>query len=62
MEVWLGIDASGSRSVLLAVDSAMNIIHKEQGGALHARMMKLDDQVSGTLLLIENFASRHKKR
>ncbi|KPQ00753.1 MAG: putative N-acetylglucosamine kinase [Bacteroidetes bacterium HLUCCA01] len=60
MEVWLGIDASGSRSVLLAVDSAMNIIHKEQGGALHARMMKLDDQVSGTLLLIENFASRHK--
>ena len=31
MEVWLGIDASGSRSVLLAVDSAMNIIHTRAG-------------------------------
>jgi N-acetylglucosamine kinase-like BadF-type ATPase len=60
MEVWLGIDANGARSVLLATDKKMNIIHKEQGGALHARMMKLDDQVSGVLQLIENFFAKNK--
>lgn len=55
MEVWLGIDANGARSVLLAVDNKTKIVYKDQGGSLHARMMKIEEQVGGVSRLIENF-------
>jgi len=57
MEVWLGIDAGGSRSVLLAVDKEYNIIYKDQGGSIHARMMKLEEQVNRISALINGFTS-----
>lgn len=61
MEVWLGIDANGARSVLLAVDSKMEIIYKDQSGSIHARMMKVEDQVSGISRLIDNFSYLNKE-
>lgn len=59
MQVWLGIDAGGSRSVLLAVDKEFNIIFKDQGSSIHARMMKVEDQVAGVSRLIENFSFQY---
>jgi glucosamine kinase len=59
MDVWLGIDAGGSRSVLMAVDKKMNTLYKEQGGAIHARMMKVDEQTSAIRLLIDTFTEQH---
>lgn len=59
MEVWLGIDAGGSRSVLLAVDNKFNIIYKDQGKSIHARMMKIEDQVSRVSRLIDAFNAQH---
>lgn len=59
MEVWLGIDAGGSRSVLLAVDKSLNIIYKDQGNAIHARMMKIEDQVSRVCALVDSFIEQH---
>lgn len=53
MEVWLGIDARGSNSVLLCVDQNLQIICKDEGGAIHARMMKIEDQVAGVRTLLD---------
>jgi glucosamine kinase len=59
MQVWLGIDAGGSRSVLLAVDKDFNIVFKDQGSSIHARMMKVEDQVAGVTRLIDNFSFQY---
>jgi N-acetylglucosamine kinase-like BadF-type ATPase len=59
MEVWLGIDAGGSRSVLLAVDKELNVLYKDQGSSIHARMMKLEDQVSRVKSLVDTFIEQH---
>lgn len=61
MEVWLGIDAGGSRSVLIAVDKDYNIIYKDQGGSIHARMMKLEEQVNRISTLIDHFSALYPK-
>jgi N-acetylglucosamine kinase-like BadF-type ATPase len=58
MDVWLGIDARGSNSVVLCVDEYLNIICKNEGGAIHARMMKLEDQVAGVCGLVDQTLSR----
>jgi glucosamine kinase len=59
MDVWLGIDAGGSRSVIMAVDKKMSTLYKNQGGAIHARMMKVDEQTSGIRVLIDTYFQEH---
>jgi hypothetical protein len=43
----------------MAVDKKMNTLYKNQGGAVHARMMKVDEQTAGIRLLIDAYIEAH---
>lgn len=43
---WIGLDAGGTGSTLVVIDNDLNSILNLSGGAIQARNMKLDDQIT----------------
>ncbi len=59
MKILLGIDAGGSKSTLIAVDTHLKELYRDSGPSIHARMMPLDDQVAGVTRLVETMRISH---
>jgi|GEM_PF-868242 len=59
MNVRLGIDAGGTKSILVAVDATLTETYRDHGPAIHAKMMPLDEQVAAVNGLLDSVRSAH---
>jgi N-acetylglucosamine kinase-like BadF-type ATPase len=59
MNVRLGIDAGGTKSILVAVDTTLTETYRDHGPAIHAKMMPLEEQVAGVNHLLDAFRTTH---
>jgi N-acetylglucosamine kinase-like BadF-type ATPase len=59
MNVRLGIDAGGTKSILVAVDERLNERYRDHGPSIHAKMMPLEEQVAGVTRLIGALQAAH---
>lgn len=53
MTVLLGIDAGGTKSILIAADDHLKEVYRDQGPSIHAKMMPLEEQVAGVTRLVD---------
>lgn len=59
MTVRLGIDAGGTKSILVAVDAHLTETYRDHGPSIHAKMMPLEDQVAGVTRLLGTYQAAH---
>jgi N-acetylglucosamine kinase-like BadF-type ATPase len=59
MNVRLGIDAGGTKSILVAVDATLTETYRDHGPAIHAKMMPLEEQVAGVTRLLDALWTAH---
>lgn len=55
MTVRLGIDAGGTKSILVAADARLTETYRDHGPSIHAKMMPLEEQVAGVTRLVGTF-------
>ena len=54
---WLGIDAGGSRSSIIAIDEEGNLVHKVVGHSIHAGRLKTSETVRRVAKLVQELLS-----
>lgn len=54
---WLGIDAGGSRSSIIAIDEDGNLVHKVVGPSIHAGRLKTSETVRRVAKLVQELLS-----